>query len=319
MAELARQFIPAADEVQRLQTGKDAECLLFQKIAEQGHYAGRTIPSSTRQGTYATTADGTLLTSWNSNDPREVASKLRQAIAKWERIQAENRPSADTGRFEATKLNRPDRFFPDGGLILRVHTRDLPRDPPQEVRWAKSWNQDFAWFKKDEARLFVPPDLAPERTCEVPKTLVERLARMHFVDNVRGQTTHFPANAVQEATLTSRIIEIERDVVTLRLEGRTKTEQEGRWSIAGYRDMNRASAQKRGMELRLLGQARYDRQQAKFVSFELVAVGTRWGGTQYNGRSRDLNPAPYGALVTLAGNTGAERVAPEHFWAYGWK
>jgi hypothetical protein len=24
-------------------------------------------------------------------------------------------------------------------------------------------------------------------------------------------------------------------------------------------------------------------------------------------------------LLTLAGNTQAERVPPEHFWAYGWR
>ena len=74
--ELAAKFIPAADEVGRLQSGKDAECQLFRKIAEQGHYAGRTRPSRTRQGTYATTADGTFLASWNKNDPRVVARNL---------------------------------------------------------------------------------------------------------------------------------------------------------------------------------------------------------------------------------------------------
>ena len=73
--ELARRFIPAADEVGRLQSGKDEECQLFQKIAEQGHYAGRTKPSRTRQGTYAITPDGTLLISWNTNDPRVVACR----------------------------------------------------------------------------------------------------------------------------------------------------------------------------------------------------------------------------------------------------
>lgn len=319
MSELARRFIPAADEVGHLQSGKDPECLLFQKIAEQGHYAGRTNPSSTRQGTYATTADGTLLTSWNSNDPREVASKLRQALVKWERLRAENHQTAKPSRLEVTKLDRPDRFYPKDGLVLRVNTRDLPRDRPQEGRWANSWNQDFAWFKKDEARLFVPRDLKAEMTCEVPKKLVERLAQMHFVDNVRGQTTHFRDSAVQVAKLTSRITLIEQDIVTLRFDGHTKTEEEGKWSIAGYRDMGRPSAQKRGMELQLLGHARYDRRQEKFVSFEVVAVGTRWGGTQYNGRASDLNPSAYGALLTLAGDTPAERVAPEHFYAYGWR
>ncbi len=319
MAALARNFIPAADEVGRLQSGKDEECLLFQKIAEQGHYAGRTRPSSTRQGTYATTADGRLLISWNTNDPRVVASKLRQAIARWQEIQKAGGQPADVPALDAAKLNREERFYPENGLVLRVNTRDLPRDPPQEGRWADSWNQDFAWFKKEEARQFVPTVLAVDETCEVPRALVERLARMHLVDNVRGQTTHFPAWAVEEAKLTIRITEIEGEVVVLRLEGRTRTREEGRWSIGGFRDADRPTQQKRGMELALLGRARYDRKQEKFVAFELVAAGMRSGGTQYNGRARDLDPAPFGALLSLAGDSEAEHVPPEHFWAYGWR
>ena len=92
--DLTSTFIPAADEVGHLQSGRDAECRLFQKIAEQGHYAGRTRPTSTRQGTYATTAGGTLLASWNSNDPRFVARKLREALAKWQQLKTEGRQTA---------------------------------------------------------------------------------------------------------------------------------------------------------------------------------------------------------------------------------
>jgi hypothetical protein len=319
VAALARSFIPAADEVGRLQSGKDEECLLFQRIAEQGHYAGRTKPSSTRQGTYATTADGRLLISWNTNDQRVVASKLRQAITRWQELQKKGGQPADVPALDAGKLNREERFYPENGLVLRVNTRDLPRDPPQEGRWADSWNQDFAWFKQEEARQFVPPTLELDQTQEVPRVLVERLARMHLVDNVRGQTTHFPRRALQAARLASRITAIEGDIIVVRLEGRTETLEDGNWPVGGFRDADRPSAQKRGMELSLLGRARYDRKQEKFIAFELVAAGTRHGGTQYNGRARDLEPAPFGALLTLAGNTQAERVPPEHFWAYGWR
>src|SRR5205814_6937508 len=145
VSELTSKFIPAADEVGRLQSGKDADCRLFQKIAEQGHYAGRTRPSSTRQGTYATTAGGTLLASWNNNDARFVARKLRQALAEWERLKAEGRETTGESRLEAARLDRADRFYPEDGLVLRVNTRDLPRDLPLEGRWANAWNQDFAW------------------------------------------------------------------------------------------------------------------------------------------------------------------------------
>lgn len=316
---MVRNFIPAADEVGRLQSGKDEECLLFQKIAEQGHYAGRTKPSSTRQGTYATTADGKLLISWNTNDPRVVASKLRQAVSKWEQLQKSGRAIDMAPQLDAAKLNREERYYPANGLVLRVNTRDLPRDVQQEARWSDAWNQDFAWFKKEEARQFVPQPTSVGETCQVPRALVERLAQLHLVDNVRGQTTHFPTQAVREAKLTSRITAMDGDVVEIRLEGRTRTHEAGRWSVDGYRDANQPAAQKRGMELALLGRASYDRKLEKFVALELVAAGTRYGGTQYNEREDDLDPAPFGALLTLAGDSEAEHVPPEHFGAYGWR
>jgi hypothetical protein len=49
-----------------------------------------------------------------------------------------------------------------------------------------------------------------------------------------------------------------------------------------------------------------------------VAVGTRWGGTQYNSRADDLDPAPMGLSFTLAGTSPAEHVPPAHVWDYGW-
>ena len=37
----------------------------------------------------------------------------------------------------------------------------------------------------------------------------------------------------------------------------------------------------------------------------MVALGTRWGGTQYNRRADDLEPGPLGVAFTLAGDTPA--------------
>jgi hypothetical protein len=70
---LAAKFVPAADEVYRMQnlkTSTDPECRLFQKFAEQGHYRR---PGTTRQGTYCVSPSGVLLGSINSNDPQRIA------------------------------------------------------------------------------------------------------------------------------------------------------------------------------------------------------------------------------------------------------
>jgi hypothetical protein len=108
-------------------------------------------------------------------------------------------------------------------------------------------------------------------------------------------------------------------IVTLRLEGETRAAAEGMWSVAGYRDMDNPTLQKRGFETRVLGSAEFDTERGRFVNLEMLAVGTRWGGTTYNGRSDDLAPAPIGAAFTLAGDSPAERVAPAHFSRYGWR
>jgi hypothetical protein len=314
---LAGQLIPAADEVGRLQSGGDAECRLFQKIAEQGHFAGRTTPSRTRQGTYATTADGTLLASWNSNDPRLVFHKLREALETWDRIKAEGVRFPREGPLNSAVLTRADRSYPKRGLVLKVNTRDLPRDPPENGQWTHAWNQDFAWFSKEEAGQFLPGEVEPDRPRDVPRIVVERLVRFHLLDNVRGQTPPFPVHAIENASLSSRVTTVNGEVVCLRLDGRTRAVQKGKWPIHGFEDMNQPSDQERGVEMKLLGSARFDQKQARFVGFELVALGTRWGGTQYNCRGDDLAPAPIGAVLSLAGESRTDRVAPEHFRGYG--
>jgi hypothetical protein len=313
------RFVPVADEVHRLQSGGDPECRLFQKIAEQGHYAGRSRPSSTRQGTYAAAPSGVLLASLNSNDPERVAAMLERALEKWETLSREERLLSEDPQRSTSELRRGERLYPKDGLVLQVHSRDLPREQPVAGRWAKSWNQDFAWFTKAEARQFLPERPATGRKWEVPETLVRRIARCHLLDNIRGQTRSFEDREVEKARLSAEVTGVAGSIVSLRLEGETRTAAEGVWSIRGYRDMNDPTPQKRGVETRLLGKGKYDRQRERFVALEMVAVGTRWGGTTYNGRGDDLEPASIGFTLTLAGDRPSDRVAPAHLDDYGWE
>ena len=85
------------------------------------------------------------------------------------------------------------------------------------------------------------------------------------------------------------------------------------WGISGFVSVRNLTDE------HFIGSARFDRKRGRFVAFEVVAVGTRRGGTQYNGRGNDLAPAPFGAVLSLAGESRAERVAPEHFGGYGWR
>jgi hypothetical protein len=306
-----------ADEVHRLQRGQDAECNLFQKVAEQGHYGGRKYPTDTRQGTYTATPSGILLASVNTNDPRRMEQMLKSALEKWKTIPREERILKESPENQPT--NRTERFYPQGGLVLKVISRDLPRENVKADWRANAWNQDFAWFKKEEARQFLPEQPKRNETYTVPASFVQRLARSHFVDNVRGQTSSYPENAVEKAVMNATVQRVQGQVVTLKLQGETRTVLKGTWPVRGYEDMTKPTPQERGMELSLLGSAKYDLKLERFVEFELLAVGKRWGGTQYNGRGDDLASAPIGFVMQLAGHTPAERVAPEHFWSYGWQ
>jgi hypothetical protein len=316
---LSSCFVPAADEVHRLQTGKDAECRHFQGIAEQGHYAGRVKPSSTRQGIYAAAPSGVLLASINSRDAKAVAGMLERALEEWEGLAREQRLMGEVPSGE--DVWRWERMRPEDGLILRVSSRDLMREEGEVSGWrALAWNRDVAWFRKEEARAFLPERIEAGATGEVPAVLVERLARLHLLDNVRGQVQAFAAEDIERARLGSRVSSVEDGVARVVFEGETRTRSEGRWPVQGFEDGLDPEEQSRGYEARLVGRGSFDLASGRFRELELVALGQRWGGTQFNGRHDDLAPSTMGvALVQVSGVAPEDRVAPALIWLYGWR
>jgi hypothetical protein len=317
--QLLKGFVVSADEVHRLQTGKDPECQLAQKVFEQGHYAGRVQPTNTRQGTYATAPSGVMLASVNTNDPKRMADMLRAALAKWNSMSESERMLAGNPADQKAAVQRAENRYPKDGLALRVFSRDLPREKKAEDWRANSWNQDYAWFTKEEVRALLPARAEAGQKATVPDALIRRLARLNFVDNVRGQTSPYASEHVSVARLESEIVSVRSGVAAVRFTGETKAERQGTWAVAGFRDMGSPSAQRLGMSLRLYGTGTYQISEGKFTGLEIIALGTRFGATQYNGRHDDLDPAPIGFLVTRAGDTAAERVAPSFFWSYGWR
>lgn len=314
MISLAASFVPAADEVWSLQHGQGVESKLFRTIAEQGHYAGRSKPSNTRQGIYAAAPSGALLASINSRDAGEVAGMLERALERWRELEpAERRlaelPAADAQGWETR--------YPEDGLVLRVVTRDVERETLPKGWRATAWNQDYAWFTRDEVSSLVPSArVGAER--DWPTALASRLARCHFLDDVRGQVIPYEADEVERAQLESKVTAVDGERLELALRGRTHTSAKGRWPVNGFEDSREPAQQTRGFEAELVGRATFDRGAGRFTRFELVAVGTRWGGTQFNGRGDDLEPAPMGVSLSLAGTTPAERVVPAQVKEYGW-
>lgn len=309
--------MPSADEVHRLQRGQDPEAKLFQGISEFGHYGGRTTPTDTRQGTYALTPSGKFLASINSNSAAQMGKMLDTALAKWNGMSREERLPKDAPSQAADW--RPERFLPKDGLVLRVVSRDLPSEKVLDGWYATAWNQDTCWFRKAEAAAWVPPGHFVGDSVLVPQNLSKRLARFNFVDNVRGQTPSFDDQQVTNAQIKTEITRKAGNVLTLRITGNTLATAQGTWSINGFQDMRDPSAQTRGVDLQLLGRAEYDTLKETFVSFEVVAIGRRWGATQYNQRAREQAPSPIGYVVRLASSRPEDKVAPSNFWGYGWR
>ncbi len=316
MSALAASFVPAADEVGRLQRGQDGECLLFQKIAEQGHYAGRTVPSKTRQGIYAATAGGTLLASVNTRNPRRVADMLERALARWEEL---GRKERKEGASPVESVRRWETRYPADGLVLRTSVRDIDRESGPADWRAEAWNQDFAWFTREEALAMLPESKTVGAEGVWPADLAARLARCHLVDAVRGQVPAFAREHVERARIETRVLSADSGTLELELSGSTRAVARGRWGVLNFKDLKEPSEQERGFETELLGRATFDRKQERFTRFELIAAGTRWGGTPFNARGDDLEPTPIGVSFSLTQGTPPERVAPALVWEYGWK
>ncbi|MDJ0974938.1 MAG: hypothetical protein QNJ98_10800 [Planctomycetota bacterium] len=319
LQELAKKFVPATDEVWRLHNRKELDCLFFQGFCEEGHYGGRSKPTTTRQGIYCCTPSGQFLASVNTVDPRRMARMLEQALAKWAEVPESERYLDYDPKTRAGEIRRLEQRYPADGLPLRVYTRDMPRtDLPDDWRKA-AWNVDSLWYQKTEARSLLPKKLKKGATHAWPERLVQRLARHNLVDNVRGQTNGFRAKHVKVGEITTTVLTLDEDRVTVRFEGRSETTTTGTWpekgKVAGVDGFDTFA---RGVRTTLRGEATWSRSKARFLRFELAAEGTRWGRTRYNFRQDDVDEAPIGFAIVLDENDPGRRVAPAEVWHYGW-
>lgn len=240
---------------------------------------------------------------------------LRRALAAWAELPPAQRRLAPGIKRLLGLMPRWQALYPDDGLILEVYSRDLsvPDDIRDDRRY--SWNRDYAWLTRHEAMSLLPEATAPGARCQVPPALVRRLVRCHLVDQVRGQTWPAPPESVATAELSTEVVRAQGEVIEIRLTGATRAVQVGTWSIDNRLDA--PSLHEHGVETELLGHATWDKARQRFRTFELVAAGTRWGGTTVNRRADQLAPSPIGFVLRLAPEPDL-RVAPSLLEAYGW-
>ena len=326
-------LVPAADAIERPgkalddKTNMSFESQLVRKIKTQCNDLG------SYQGIFVATPSGLLLagTHHDARDRREVKNLMQEGLKKWKTASPVGRlmtKEVFSKAIEELAKEEASKQYPADGLVLSVVCRDLPRLDAKNVSQVhhNMYNLDYAWFRKSEARAFLPEQPIKGAKRKVKHHFVERLARFHFVDLVRGHTySPFPQKAVEQADLTAEVIDVSDNLVSLGYKGRTRTSEvhegihiEGKWNLPGP---GIPKLQKRGVDAKLEGHAVYDQKAKKFVSFNIVVVAKRWGGNVYNARAQflDFGPAPMGIVLRLAGDSVAERVQPFFFRFYGWK
>ncbi len=301
---LVERFVPCADETWRLQRGDDPECTFFRRMADQGHYRGK---GGTRQGIYVASPSGRLLASLNSLSADKVAATLEQGLAAWDALPDSERWLPADAEIDAS--HRWERSCPRGGLVLVSDCRDLPVDLDPSAPRASKTNRDHAWFTRDEVVRAFPGPFTEGHEFELSAAFVTRLARFHVVDNVIGQTLPFAEQEVAGAWMRARVESVHGDVVRLSLMGATRSVADGEWRL-GENDWTPRRPWPRGIVSNLRGSATWNTVERRFVAFDLVALATRWGRSQFNGRHGAEDTSCLGIVFSLAPDTPARCVPP---------
>ncbi len=294
-----KHFIPAAED--SYAKGRNPEERgLFQKLsASNGGGLGQSV--------YVVTPSGQILARYNGNwknDVYKVYLKLfSEALDKWKALPKQARmlpkdpPGVVAGSMHA-------HLYPADGLVLQVFARDLPRDPaklndlsqpPEGYQLGGKWgsgNRDAAWFTRAEVKSMIPADKQAGTRHKVPAKLAQRLARYHLIDMVIGTAHAFAAGEVKKADLFTVVKGTEGEMLHLTIEGVTRAEGTRKKVSIGY-------------EAKLVGQASYHLKEERFLRFDLLAVGTRWGPRDAATNAKQEAASPMGVAFRLAPSTGS--------------
>ena len=304
-------FVPVAVDINVVMNQKDAEGDFFRNIAEQGHYAGVTKPTATRQGLYITGVDADLLRSMNTTDAQEVIGLMSRGLASWE--------SKNPNKIKAfAQSNDPDSNyfaeFPSGGLILRETMRDLPRTSVYRQPTDRH-NFDHVWLSKEEVDSLVPEDVKEGQTWQIADSISKRLVQFHMVDQVKGEADAWAHDDVKTSEISAKVTKIQDDTVTIQLSGKAKCQKPASGKKNPYNGQRIRVEQT--IDLNIQGWITFDASDKQITKFELLAAGPRTGGALYNFRWDDMGPEPIGFAFEMLADKPQNRIRPKFIhWGY---
>ena len=115
-------------------------------MADSSYYGTHNRESDSRQGTYVFTPTGQCLAAVNTLSADEILETLKRGLRRWKQLPPEERRPIQPKSL--TPQHRWEQFYPRDGLVLSIHSRDLPKFTNQKRM--RAWNRDTAWFSKDE-------------------------------------------------------------------------------------------------------------------------------------------------------------------------
>ncbi len=118
--KLAESFLPAADEVGKLERGRGGVSKFYRKIARR-----HTERLRTTQGTYIVTPSGRLIDYSHTLDAEQMAEFLESGLKKWQALSKSDR-LGKSGSSATASSN-----YPEDGLVLNVALRKLYENKPQ--------------------------------------------------------------------------------------------------------------------------------------------------------------------------------------------
>ena len=300
--KLAAAFVPVTAEVWTLATGKSPASEFF-------HKAGGPSEGGRAHGLYLFTPDGEGMGFQFLSRPKEpVVKLLQEGLKKWNEKAAQKKLVAKPLPPLKSKETWPE-LAAKPGLLLIVHSRDLPRGsvqhPGRTPEEQGSWNHSFLEFTEKEAAAFLPQG-GPKSA--LPEELVKKIVRRHLGDFSHGNNGGFRTDAAfKKLALVAENAAVHEPLVTLRFTGDVVLEEgTGQYdpkthgtqlAITGDHRIDQEGLY--GFEGKLYGKAVYHLQAKKFQSFELVAVGTRKGLRDKD----DYLPAPIGYAFTIEGQS----------------
>lgn len=294
--KLSTEFVTVADEVYllypedqwNLNRVKDDPAHLFFKRYGESMPKGHWNHPGTKQGIYLIGPNAEYLEGIfaGAADPADILARMKRGLARWEALRKEK--SYANQVVPPVKPTHPPEIV--GGLIFRVNSRDLPRGAGDRsgrritesertskmfldyIQWA--WNE--SWVGVESHRMFIPGSNG-----QINQQTARHIAKTVLLDNVRGQNPEW------------------QDQDLKRIEIRAREVRPGVYAYSGDVDLQGSG---KAYQAKCYGEGTFDAKTGQFTRLDLVWLGQRRGGSQFNRREQDPGPAPMGISMSVFKN-----------------